>query len=430
MLIARGILHNYTPNCEDFANCFLVLQPLQEPRVLNTFVRWPTNHVESRQEDPMDVILRLSRLADEVCNKPGDRRNLPLFHELEEAVAQLQVIGFPSRPIEKVTFALNLFNLVIRHAMIVAQSRGWTWPQRLDELEAFFSRIGYNVGGDWISLAELQTSLYGRSGQESPVLVAERPRWWRLHCQGGEKDLHYLSPMVHTDPRILMAISFGCLSSPKVETVYPNRLEEGLQTAAEIYCQQHVLVGFDRVVLPALLSWHRADFGTDPEQVLRSILPYLSVLQLRQLQDLHEAGRIQVGFDESFRWKCGVGEHIAQQHMAAGLHRINQPAERKSLAAPHWLQNNRQPSCGEGQLFAPSRDLMVMPYDQTDVTYPEDEEDQDKGQKGDAEDDDGHSFFQSVVSEITVGSEFEDLVPFSSRQRLRMQRLRTLQANS
>jgi hypothetical protein len=424
MLIARGIIHNYTPKCENFAHTFLVLQPLQEPRVLNMFVKWPNSHIESREEDPMDVILRLSRLMDELCSQDDYRLSISLFHDFEEAVAQLQVIGLPKTPLERVTMALNLFNLIMRHAMLVAENRGWVWPQRLDELEAFLSKIGYNVGGDWISLADLQSSLYGRSGEPTPVLLAKKQKWWRrLSCHGGmEKDVHYASPVFRSDPRILMATTWGTQSSPIVSTLYPNRLDEGLQAAAEIYCQQHVVVGFDQVEIPALLSWHRADFGNDPEDVMNSLYPYLSFLQLKQLQDLHKMGRVRVVFDEDFCWKRGMPSKdlkTVMPHSApVALHR---PPEKPQCSAGSWL--NRQPSCGEEQIFAPSRgELMAIPrpYDTTDDGIYPIEDDTD-------DDDDGHSFFQSVTSEMTYGSEFEDLVPSSSRARLQhLQRLNSM----
>lgn len=440
MLIARGIIHNYTPKCENFAHTFLVLQPLQEPRVLNTFVKWPNSHIESREEDPMDVILRLSRHMDELCSQAEYRLNLSLFHNFEEAVAQLQVIGLPKTPVEKVTFAINLFNLIMRHAMLAAENRGWVWPQRLDELEAFLSKIGYNIGGDWISLAELQSSLYGRSNEPAPVLLVKKQKWWRrLSCHGGmEQDLHYASPVFRSDPRILMATTWGMQSSPNVSTLYPNRLEEGLEAAAEIYCQRHVVVGFDQVVLPALLAWHRADFGNDPEDVMNSLYPYLSFNQLKQLQDLHEMGCVRVVFEEDFCWKRGMPSKDSKtgttHAVPAALH---QPTGKPQLSTGgtvnlipgrvskvrNWL--NRQPSCGEEQIFAPSRgELTVLPppYDDTDVTYPAEDDGDD-----DENDDDGHSFFQSVMSEITYGSEFEALVPSSQASRLqRLQRLNSM----
>jgi hypothetical protein len=431
MLIARGIIHNYTPNCE-FAHTFLVLQPLQDPRALNTFVKWPDSHAESSKEDPMDVILRLSRQMDGLCSQDDYRLNLSLFHDFEEAVAQLQVIGFPNSPVERVTFALNLFNLVMRHAMLVAEKRGWGWPQRLDELEAFLSKIGYNIGGDWMNLAELQSSLYGRSGQPAPVLLAKKQKWWRrLSCHDGmEKDLHYASPVFRSDPRILMAMTWGTQSSPNVSTLYPNRLEEGLTAAAEIYCQQHVVVGFDQVVLPALLSWHRTDFGSDPEEVMNSLYPYLSTLQLKQLQDLHEVGPVRVVFDEDFCWKRGMPSNDSKTvtpHLApVALHRPHDqpqcgtdgPIPVRVSKVLNWIY--RQPSCGEGQIFAPIRgDGTTLPRDDTNVTYPTEDGDHDD------DDDDGHSLHQSVMSEMTFGSEFEDLVPSSSRA-LRLQRLQRL----
>jgi hypothetical protein len=436
MLIARGIIHNYTPNCENFAHTFLVLQPFHEPRALNTFVKWPNSHIESREEDPMDVILRLSRQMDELFSQDDSRQNLSLFHDFEEAVAQLQVIGYPNTPVEKVTFALNLFNLIMRHAMLAAEKRGWGWPQRLDELEAFLSKIGYNIGGEWMSLAELQSGLYGRSGQPAPVLLAKKQKWWRrLSCHGGmEKDLHYCSPVFRSgDPRILMAMTWGTQSSPNVSTLYPNRLEQGLETAAEIYCQQHVVVGFDQVVLPALLSWHRTDFGSDPEEVMSSLYPYLSTLQLKQLQDLHEVGPVRVVFDEDFCWKRGMPSNdsktVTPHSTPVALHRPHEQQQRSTggtvplrvSKVRNWIY--RQPSCGEGQIFAPSRggEGTALPYDATNITTYTIED----GDDDDDDGDDGHSLFQSVMSEMTFGSEFEDLVPSSSRA-LRLQRLQRL----
>ena len=41
MLVERGVVNNYTPDCDDFAKTVLVLQPLKDPHVLNSFVEWP-----------------------------------------------------------------------------------------------------------------------------------------------------------------------------------------------------------------------------------------------------------------------------------------------------------------------------------------------------------------------------------------------------
>jgi hypothetical protein len=187
------------------------------------------------------------------------------------------------------------------------------------------------------------------------------------------------------------------------------------------------VVGFDKVVLPALLAWHRADFGSDPEEVMNSLYPYLSYFQLKQLQDLHEVGRVRVVFDEDFCWKRGMpskdsktGTPPKPPGNVSPVPPVPVPVPVRVSKVCDWLY--RQPSCGEEQIFAPSRgELPALPaHDTTDVTYPTEDDDDD-------DDDDGHSFFQSVMSEITYGSEFEDWVPSSSRARLqRLQRLNSM----
>lgn len=460
LLIDRGLVHNYTPKCEKLAHSFLVLQPLQEPRVLNTFVKWPSPSDErsDRDEDPMDVILRLSRLMDDICSATDYRENLPLFHDLEEAVCQLQTTRFPDSPVEKVTFGINLFNLVVRHGMIVAGERNWTWPQALSEVPPFFSKIGYNVAGEWINLADLQASLYGQPGARAPsIYQPRRPLWKRLQLCNGiypDTDLHYDAPIVRTDTRILLATTWGTYSSPGVSTLYPNRLEEGLQTAAEAYCQRHVIVcASGQVSLPSLLSWHRHDFGQGtPDHVMMDILPYLSVIQLRQIEDHRNTGSLRAVFDSDFDWKCGIylstsdanltvrqqemplssnecdAEILPEQAQVGAVRKTPQtyafePSDSPGNILRPRLANNgrkassrglrrlagRQPSTGEFQMFPPGRNVGKVPDNSWVGSVDGDPCDND---------DDGHSFFQSVVSDVTYGSDFYNLLGTRSHRRL------------
>ena len=80
-------------NCQVFNDLILVLQPHKEPHVLNTFVQWPTTPAlpgdgSSNKSDPTVVLLRLSGEMDLICAKKDFRDALPLFRDLEEAVAR------------------------------------------------------------------------------------------------------------------------------------------------------------------------------------------------------------------------------------------------------------------------------------------------------------------------------------------------------
>jgi len=60
-------------------------------------------------------------------------------------------------------------------------------------------------------------------------------------------------------------------------------------------------------VLPALLSWFRADFGYEPEQVLFNILHFMSPDQLSRLRALKDGGKIDIRFDTGgYQWAPGL----------------------------------------------------------------------------------------------------------------------------
>ena len=411
-LIEKQVLYAWTASHVRFPDAFVVLFPFRDPAVLNNFCQW-SNRVgttaseaatknnndndntsplcqsqdskkkkkdddteEATVEDPMDIILRLSRQMDLLCNSIVESNNSDdfnnttttstvtqdAFYRYQIDCCQLQMTDFPSNSaVERVTFALNLFNLIIRHAMLLYCSSGgggglyqWKWPQNLRQLKPFWARIGYNVGGEFYSLADLQSSLYGyhhntvgESNQQrqsnepklvtKPVLVDGMPwqRFWcRLYNNTGNHETYYRRPAIRNDPRILFAMSWGCVSSPTAVTAYPNNLHECLQTAAEQYCQQHVeiIIHNDNtrpptVILPPLLAWHRKDFGNSikPLTVLYEILPFLSARQLRLMEGARQkTGRLHVEFasERVFNWKCGMTpEGVVAEPSSLLLHR-------------------------------------------------------------------------------------------------------------
>lgn len=520
MLIEMGIVHNYTPKCTDFAKTFLVLQPLKEPRVLNSFIQWPSGSGDNRttlspnmeETDPMDVLLRLSRLMDEIC-ATDYRANLHLYHEFEIGCCQLQALPLPSDQRERVTFLLNLYNMAVRHAVICCDERQWSWPMDLESLHAFFRKMGYNIDGTWVSLAELQTVLYGNTEIVVPPLVSEPVGFWKRwsFCPSGDaasavnmSSQHYAHSTIQTDSRLLFAMTLGIKASPSVATVYPHRLEEGLQTAAEVYAREQLTITNQGVILPALTSWFRHDLGDGTAtMVLHYLLPFLSVEQMRALDELWQRDILEVKFGHSDDdWKTGLNTLIsppssskpgnkqsdtpspltkeevsvpeqAQKEISVtpksllGIRKksvsaveefslspapelldpasdIIDPApllSPRSTASSHNHKHNhsqqqstksfarqtsfhqkpgvllrrlwgRYPSVGDFGLRRPGT------VDKTETHYDDDDYDDVDSMDDGALSEDGHSFFQSVVSEITYGSEFQDLLSRRSKRRL------------
>lgn len=414
MLQEYGILHNFTPRAE-FQNAFLVLQPLKEPHVLNSFLEWRHND----QADPMDVMLNLSRLMDQIAGLPvDDVKEHELYKQFEEAVCQLQVVSVNDiRTGEsKVTFGLNLFNLMIRHALIERDSRQLRWPSRFKkELPDFLSGVFYNLGGDCISLRDLQCSLFGVDGSEDTT-----PAW--LQSLLGRR-----KPSVKTDKRILFALSWGTKMSPEVWTFHPNNLDEELQLAAEDYCQTHIK--FDEkhstVILPKLIKWYRHDFGTRNMRVVEDLVKYLSVPQLTTLVRMSQRGPVKVKF-EKYDWNCtldvesvsrvdGKRQRSIRTAVSTGSAVLDEDERSPNDNAPEQPLEMANGSPKVKRSFLPTA---LVGGRLAFVNKKADEELKRSKWTNIGEHsfpakqgyDDDASFFQSVVSDVTYGSEFKDII--------------------
>ena len=332
---------------EDLSKAWLALYPLQDPFVLNTLVRWKspsandpmelratsTHTEETEAEDGMDVLMRLSRLMDDLCHEYTTTK----FHEFEMACTQLQVLSMPSGSSvqDHAAFALNLFNVMTRHVALLvrhfpqdprAQACAKIWPKDLTSLHAdFLANISYNIGGKNMTLAALQTSLYGTDniegflekrtgGFDKNVIPAvesadglltdgganKRPGGWMRRflsslfasCKresavvesnhqkprnstpqepsskgigAGRQQYCYKAPIVKGTPKLLMACTWGTASSPtNISTVYPHKLARAMDKAMRSYIQEAVKISLEdgRVTLPVLLAWYAWDFAS------------------------------------------------------------------------------------------------------------------------------------------------------------------------
>ena len=175
------------------------------------------------------------------------------------------------------------------------------------------------------SISDLRVRLFScatKTGKSLPKLVSSPAtnypkQHWLGACLGRGAvsssvncgEVFYDGAVIETDVRILMAMTWGTKSSSLVRTIYPDLLDEGLQEAAEKYCQTQVAIkGGSSVVLPTLLSWFRSDFGKSPESVLRRIQNFLSEDQKLQIQKSHQSGDLRIVFGAvcPSDWRCGL----------------------------------------------------------------------------------------------------------------------------
>lgn len=343
VLIDRGILRTYTPKIKSLSDerYFAALQPLWEPRVLNTFVTWPKDL--KLRKSATNIMLRLSQQMDAVCARLREsgptEANLSIFDELEVAVCELQRVSFPTQtPLEHVAFSLNLLNLIVRHAMILnlKNRNSWTptgeWPMSLQELSIdLWDRIGYRVDGDWVTASQLRDNLFGndKSGNNEVARRAamvknmnQKQKFWQrvkkgvtarrglVRLKSGKKNkAEFQPPRILTDIRMLFSVTWGVISSPIAVTVHPESLNNDLTEAAERYIRSHVHISGsgDSVQLPSIVKWHLEDFGGNERRALDTILPYLEEHDRKRVRkQSRKTLAIKFAENSTFDWECGL----------------------------------------------------------------------------------------------------------------------------
>lgn len=83
--------------------------------------------------------------------------------------------------------------------------------------------------------------------------------------------------MTDPDPRIHFTLSYLSASSPHLHVYAPQTLEEDLQRAGMLYCQEHVEVHVAKrqVVLPEMFQKYAADFGRTTREIIIWMFQFL-----------------------------------------------------------------------------------------------------------------------------------------------------------
>ena len=247
--------------------------------------------------DPVAVSARLrtvllalydTHLADDgaAVDYDGLRRD-PRFRAYVDLAASLDDVdlGRLDSKEAKLAFWINTYNSLIVHALTVVGPAENTL-QRL----TWFGRVAYRIGGFVFSADDIEhgilrgnasppasvlnlLGLKALAGRLSPAFPASDPR--RL-CSLEKHEV---------DPRIHFALNCGAKSCPAIKVYSPDVLEEGLQGAAEAFCEEEVRVrDLPRdgsreasmvIEMSSILKWYGGDFGATQHERLRYLMPYL-----------------------------------------------------------------------------------------------------------------------------------------------------------
>jgi hypothetical protein len=175
----------------------------------------------------------------------------PVFRRFQAETARLRQYdpGDLGSLEERLAFWINLYNGLVLHgvaALGIAES--------LKEVPDFFSRIGYDVGGEVFTPDDIRHGIL-RANQRQPYGL------FQPFADGDPRCIHVIDP---PDPRIHFALSGACRSSPRFAVYDPRGLREQLDRAASRFInspQVEIVPRKNLLFLSPLFKWYRLDFG-------------------------------------------------------------------------------------------------------------------------------------------------------------------------
>ena len=224
------------------------------------------------------LLLDLCRLLDRAYEEP--QTGGPMYRQFQQQVCQLQVIDIDSIPSdnknEELAFGLNLYNLMVRHALLEYVSKHQPWPIRYSEMKYLFSHLYYNVAGSLITVQELQDSLLEIYKQDTRK---------RTNIFSGRRERRKVKQITCS---ILCSMTLGTRDSPEVTLIEDAAtLPQILDRNAKRFCQRYIQVRSNyKLILPRYVKWFPDYFGSTPQQVLKRLQPFLSSQQLLGLNEI------------------------------------------------------------------------------------------------------------------------------------------------
>jgi len=227
------------------------------------------------------------------------------FATYVDAAAELQGVD-PSaltRP-ERLAFWINVYNALVVHGTAVLGA-----PAGLLGRLKFFASLRYEIGGQVYSCDDIEHGVL-RNNAPSPASLGAL-----LGLPGGllqprtfaPRDPRAAQAVAPVDPRIHFALVCGAKSCPPIRVYSAANIEQGLQDAAEAFCEGEVAVSGDRVTLSKIFKWYGGDFGATQPQMLRAVAAFLRPEARAQLTELVGRGAARVHFKE-YDWAVNAKE--------------------------------------------------------------------------------------------------------------------------
>lgn len=195
---------------------------------------------------------------------------------------------------EKLAFWINLYNVIVIHAVIELGVR-----DSVKEVRNFFKRVRYQIGGMSFTPYEI----------EHGVLRGNRRPPYALSPVFGEGDPRLALTIEQFDPRIHFALVCASSSCPPIDVYTSDGLEEELEISGRTFLNAGGVV-IDRenrrVSLSRIFKWYSKDFGQNQTDRLMLIAQYLYNDDDRRFL-AEQAGKVSVFYQE-YDWRLNRPE--------------------------------------------------------------------------------------------------------------------------
>jgi hypothetical protein len=164
---------------------------------------------------------------------------------------------------KRLAFWVNIYNTAVIHGVI---ELGLT--RSVKEVNHFFDRIVYEIGGNSFSLNEMEHGIL-RSNRRPP---------YRLFRPFGKNDPRMKFTVSPPDPRTHFALVCGARSCPPIGFYEAEQVDYQLDLAAMSFInspQVGILPEENTLLISMIFKWYKADFGGSNQAIMDTILNYL-----------------------------------------------------------------------------------------------------------------------------------------------------------
>ena len=210
--------------------------------LLFVFLFTSTQNVLS-QGIPVNYLLTSQEFLEDI----RDKKDVSAYLKIYEACDIDKLSGQLGTDDQKFAFWVNIYNAYIQ--VILSAN-----PKKYEDRRTFFKEKQINIGGQWMSFADIEHGILRRSQHEYFLGYLTR-----LFPSSLEKKLR----VSKRDYRIHFALNCGAKSCPPVAIYDWTRLDEQFDKSTKAFLNKFTSYKEDEktAYVTSLFSWFRGDFG-------------------------------------------------------------------------------------------------------------------------------------------------------------------------